>query len=100
MRKLETEFIAATLLLDEAHGGGRMRAMLDEMALQSERWRALKHAALRINNPLPPLPDLEVPEVLPVPGTKPFGDGNGRSHDDDIDRARQYWRRQAGKVAA
>ncbi|VWX56700.1 hypothetical protein [Sphingorhabdus sp. 109] len=99
MKDMESEFLAAVLLLDESNGG-QIRPMVDELALQSERWRALKARALRINNPLPPLPDLEIPEVLPVPGARPFGEFGGFSQDEDIDRAKTYWREQAGKVAA
>lgn len=100
MKDRECEFVAAALLLDEAHGGGQIRVMVDELALHSERWRALKHRALRHNQPLPPLPELEIPEILPVPGALAFGVVSGFSQDEDIDRAKKYWRDQAGKVAA
>lgn len=84
-------------------GGGQLRAMVDELALQSERWRALKARALRINKPFLPLPELAVPMVLPVPGVAPMGEKTAMS-DADVRRSEKYWIElnavQNGQVAA
>ena len=90
--KMEIELAAMILRGDDEEA----IEQLDRMALEDRSWRRKLAMAKRLNNPLPPLPMLAIPEPLPVPGIKPGGTVNREGQR----RCRAYWRDQAKDKAA